>query len=663
MTPSLRRLLLSTSLLWVLAPWPSAQAPAAPGDDGSPSAAATAGSAEASIADALAALDGDVREYNDHVVVLASPFMEGRVPGSRGMEIASEYVEHWYRQAGLEAPFQDEQGEGSYRQPFALAATPEIVSQHIEVPGSDAAFAADVDFRAMGLGGSGDVTGELVFVGYSISDGPDGYESFADGDDLTGKVALMLRFEPMDSEGKSLWASGRSPWSGRAGFNRKFSAIKERNPAAVILVNTPGAADSRVEQLISVNGGGRQTLDGPVAMIGYEAADRLMAAVAPNGPSLMDLRELADGRGGVIPLDTEVRLAATIERNPIMAENVGGLLPGRGELAGELLVMGAHLDHLGMGNFGSRSGAGELHPGADDNASGSAAIIMLAEKLAADYADLPEGVPARSVLFLCFSAEESGLNGARHYVDNPIVPLDQHALMVNFDMIGRIKDKRLSVSGTNTADGFSDWLAPYFDASALEIVQPANMSGASDHSAFYSREIPVLFGIIADFHDDYHTPRDVSWKINRVDAVHTVDLFHEIGLAAATRPEPFVYKEPLATRAANALASVATGQGGPEMPDFAAIKVRFGIAPGSLGPDETGVLVSSVSEGTSASEAGIRVGDRLTTWNGEEIPGVLDWMASLAGHDPGDKVQVGVRRDDELLTLWVTLKARGGAGG
>lgn len=608
------------------------------------------------VAGALASLDEDTRVYNDHVVTLASPFMEGRVPGSRGMEIATEYMEYWLRDAGLEPAFD---GGRSWRQPFDLAAVPELVHQALTVRDDDQALVPGTDFSALALGGSGSATGELVFVGYSVEDGPDGYDSFVGDVDLAGKVVLMLRFEPMTDEGKSRW-SNRAPWSNRASFNAKFRAIKKHDPAAVLLVNTPGAADPRVDQLMGLQGGGGQQIDGPVLMLTPAAGDALLGAVDPSLPTLRELREMADLRGGLLELGGPVTVAAEIKRDPLVGENVGGLLPGKGALADELLVIGAHLDHLGMGWFGSRSGSGELHPGADDNASGSAAVLMLAEKLAADYAALPDGAEARSILFLGFSGEESGLNGSRHYVENPIVPMDQHALMVNFDMIGRIVNRRLSVSGAQTAAGLADWLAPYFERSDLEIVQPANLSGASDHTAFLAKDVPVLFGIIADFHGDYHTPRDVSWKINREDAVRTVHLFHEIGLAAGTRAEPFEFTRPEPRRRNRNVA--AGGGGNPEIANLE-FKVRFGIAPGAGAADGDGVLVGSVSEGTSASEAGVEAGDLLTTWNGKPIGGVMEWMQRLAEHDPGDKVQVGVRRDGEELVLWVTLKARETAGG
>jgi hypothetical protein len=660
-------------VLLALSPVGSAQsggslAASAPLANPAPAAAANAALVEdqvpdlqGAIAKAMQSLDGDVRIYNDHVVTLASPFMEGRLPGTRGMEIATEYVEYWLKKSGLEPAFTDASGELGYRQPFELASIPNLLSHSISLPGAGRGLEAGVDFTALALGDSGTVTGSLVFVGYSIESGPDDYASYADDDDLTGKVAVMLRFEPMDEDGKSLWTS-RGPWSGRAGFSFKFRAVARRNPAAVILINTPGAADPRIERLLPVGGGGGQTVDGPVIMLSQQAGADLIESLGDN-LTLMELREIADVRGGVIDLGGRVTVSAEIEREPLIAENVGGLLRGKGALADELIVIGAHLDHLGMGDFGSRSGPGELHPGADDNASGSAAVIMLAEDLVDDYAAMDDNADARSILFLCFSAEESGLNGARHYVEEPIVPLDQHALMVNFDMIGRIVNKRLSVSGVSSADGMADWLAPYFEQSSLEIVQPANMSGASDHSAFFSKDIPVLFGIIADFHDDYHTPRDVSWKINRVDAVHTINLFHEIGLAAATRAEPFVFSDPsILASVASALGSAAdaTQRARPEFASVGDIRVRMGIVPAQDQGTDGGVLIGDVSDGTSASDAGMLAGDRMTTWNGDAIEGVLPWLSQLAAHAPGDKVQVGVNRGSESIVLWVTLKARAG---
>ncbi len=628
-----------------------------------------AGQFDGAVAGALEQLAEDVRVYNDHVVTLANPYMGGRLPGTRGMEVAKDYVQYWLEQYGLQPAFAGvEHSEGNpWRQPFKLSSLPELDHHALSATESDLVLEPDVDFRGLAVGSGGAVTAPVVFVGYSISEGPDGFDSFGPHDDLSGKIAVMLRFEPMDADGKSLWSE--SLWSRHASFLAKLTAAREHGATAVVIINTPGADDPRVKELVGVRvAGSRAVIDGPVAMLSATAAAPFIDALG-SGHSLDDLMQLANVGGGVTELHREAILDVGIKRQRFVAENVGGLLPGKGDLAHELVVVGAHLDHLGTGLFGSRGGAGELHPGADDNASGSAAVMMIGEKLVQAYAALPEGASARSIAFVLFSAEESGLNGARHYVESPIVPIEDHALMINFDMIGRIKDKKLSVSGGHTAAGMREWLDPIFNASPLVIHQPGTVGGASDHAAFMRAEVPVLFSILTDLHADYHTPADVSWKINREDAVHTLHMFREIALTAATLPNSFEYVPPAprgnrATASAAAVvpsdsATSASSAPTSDTPNMANATVRFGIAPGSYDESEPGVLVGSVSDDTSASAAGIKAGDRLMTWNGKRIAGVMQWMSMLIGHDPGDVVDVGVIRDGEDIHIDVTLRAKG----
>jgi hypothetical protein len=379
----------------------------------------------------------------------------------------------------------------------------------------------------------------------------------------------------------------------------------------------------------------------------------------------MELRKRADV-GRVIEALGTVTLAAEITEKQTTAENVGALLPGRGALADEIVVIGAHLDHLGMGEFGSRSGAGKLHPGADDNASGSAALLLLADKLVASYRALPESAALRTIVLLAFSAEESGLNGSAYYCKHPIAPIAQHAFMINFDMIGRIEGKRLSVSGAKTGAGLPEFLAPYFEATPLKIVQPSGMSGASDHTPFYNAGIPVLFGIIADFHADYHTPEDVVEKLNRVDATHTIRLFHQVALGIARRPERFAHQK--VGRAPRPDAPPPTAEAAPsgdaqegEAPPRRGGGVRFGVMPGAYDEDvKEGVVVSAVTEGTPAEKAGVKAGDVIVEWNGTKVENVQQWMPLLQAGKPGDKVKVGLRRGTEVLTVEAVLEASAG---
>ncbi|GAB4546932.1 MAG: hypothetical protein Tsb0013_06230 [Phycisphaerales bacterium] len=602
---------------------------------------------ETPIVTALGAVDRDVLRYNDHLTTLASPYMAGRLPGTDGMERAKQYVEFWFTEFGLEPAFTDEEGEPTFRQPFDLGGTMELTA-------SEASFkrglrrvelVEDEDYIATSLGASGSVSGPMVFVGYGVESGPDDYTNFEGLDDLNGRIAVMFRFEPMDEEGQSLFQEGRG-WSSRAGFRRKLQSVFDRGAAGVIIINPPGSGDPRADSLQSVGGGGGGA--GPVLMLSQQGGEKLMERFDPERRSLMDVRRFADTEGGWFDMDGRATIEATFERKPTIVENVGGLIPGRGSLADEVIVIGAHLDHLGLGYFGSRSGPGELHAGADDNASGSAGVLLMAEKLKEAYDTLPDDADARTLKLVLFTAEESGLNGSRYLANNPEFPIEDHMLMINFDMIGRIQNNRLSVSGMNTGEGLLEFCQPFFDNSGLDCIVAERMSGASDHTSYYDRGVPVLFAIIEDFHQDYHTPADVSEKINRVGATKTARLFTEIALAAAQRSERFEF-----TRQAPRQRQQAQGDGGGGRMD---LRVRFGVQPSYT--EDLGVAINAVTDGGSAALAGVEAGDILVRWDGQKIENIEAWMGMLSKHSPGDVVKIGVKRGDEEITLEATLQER-----
>jgi hypothetical protein len=588
----------------------------------------------------------DIRVFNEHMTVLASPWMQGRLPGTQGMEYAKDYTEYWFKEGGLSPAIVDpDTGEPSFRQQFRLGSSSTFEGQRLALVTDDGttAFALGSDFEFTGLGGSGDVEGQLVFIGYSIDDGPEGYQSFNDDTDLEGKVALMLRFEPMNDEGNSRWRERR--WSNKATFAHKFGAIKKRNPAAVILVNPPGANDPRTGSLM--RGASTVIDDVPVFMVETEVASAMLEAADSEGRDLMAFRALADEGTAVIELDARIEGGGEIKETPQYAENVVGIVPGRGSLKNEYIIIGGHLDHLGFGDFGSRRGSGQLHPGADDNASGSAAVIMLGESLKEAY-DESEAEDLRTIVLAAFSAEESGLNGSRYYARNPIFPIEDTSLMINFDMIGRIEGGRLSVSGSNTGVGMEEWSQPFYDESSLEIVKSGMRGGGSDHASFYRVGVPILFGIIADFHDDYHTPDDTIDKINRTDAVKTIHLFHKLAFDAAQRPEKFEFQN------SNTGRDGGETRRGPARPR--ALRVRLGLRSKALA-DGKGLEVVSVTDDSTAAVAGIEAGDILIKWDKQPLETRADLVTQLRDLKPGDKVQAVVLRDGEEKVLFLTMKA------
>ncbi len=632
--------------------------------------------------------EAELATYRADITTLASPALEGRGPGLAGNRTAAEYFEHRFRSLGLQPAFPSGHRPGgdleepSYYQQFNAGREIKVTSAAFAFtpigPGLDPrverqSFTLGQDFNVLGSSGSAKIEGPIAFVGYSLeaSDGPGGggvsetEASYTDADDLTGKVALILRFEPLNDEGKSRLTE-KGEWSPASAISQKIMAAVKRHAAGIILVSPPGAADKRVNKLETPESSASWTraLDIPCVMLTPQAAERLVKAADPQHRTLLELRKIADrgredagGGSAVLALDgAKVSLETQTDRVDRVTWNLGAIMPGVGDLASEYVVIGGHYDHVGYGyTGGSRSNEyGQVHPGADDNASGASGVLLAAEVLGRRFAGSNE--PRRSILFLGFSAEEMGLIGSREFVKASPVEAGKITAMLNMDMIGRLRDSKLDVLGTGTAAGFSDLLKPMFDASGLTIEASPGGRGPSDHATFYGAGVPVLH-FFTGLHEEYHTPRDTVDLINIEGAVRVVDLLCDIAQSLATRREQ--------------LAFTSTDHRGPGTPDagpsMRSLKVRFGIAPANYAEGDEGVSVGEVFDGTSAAEAGIMPGDRLTRWNGEPILDVSNWMTYLAKHKPGDVVDVTVVRPKDVkyvkagseeIVVRVTLKAR-----
>lgn len=622
-------------------PSTSALSPARPGTP--------AGSVESLAADQLI--------LRDHLTTLANPFFEGRYPGSRGGKLAADYLQWQFERLGLKPAFTDasDPARPSFRQPFPGPSHNEIAKQafSFDANGKTVTLQPGKDFNVLGLSANGTVTAPLVFAGYGITMGEDGYTSFPDsGPDIEGKVAVILRFEPMNDDGTSKWS--KEGWSFSAGLEPKVGAAIRRGAKAVILVNAPGAKDDRVDKLETVNSlTAREPYDAPVIMATIDTMDALVRAADPQGRSLLDLRKLADEKGVIVELPgASVTIDTEIKKVRPSTDNVGAILPGVGSLADRYVVVGAHYDHLGHGQVGVRfpSDRGQIHPGADDNASGTSGMLLIAKRISEAVAAMPEGTPRRTVLFLGFSAEESGLNGSRFYTQNPIVPIENHDFMLNLDMIGRLGEKPLEAGGVGTAEGLAEWLNPYFESSDLKIAPKQSGMGPSDHASFYAVKVPVLF-LFSGMHPQYHRPTDIASLINWEGAAKIADLAYRIALDASVRPEPFKFTSP---------ANVVTTQGD-EPPPPTRGRIRFGISPGDYSGEEKGVLVGEVLPETPASKAGIKANDLIIKWNDNRITGVEEWMPYFNAGKPGDVVKVTLLREGKEITIDVTLEARAGA--
>ncbi len=591
--------------------------------------------------------------WYQHVQTLANEYFEGRVNGSAGTERARDYLEFYFKLYDLQPAFPTDDSGGawvSHRQPFEFSPGRQMTAtiEKAQAKIGDAALVNETDFVVLGNSGTGDVAAPITFVGYGIEQGPDGYSSFDDDTDLTGRIALLLRYEPLNNEGLSRWADER--FSDQSSISRKMRALRDRNAAGIILVNPPDCKDGRsgLESLDRSQQFGRSVRI-PAIQVTPEKAGELLAAADPQHRDLMTWRKLADyGEVTTVNLNDNVTVSigAAVEWSRggtvIAGENVGAVLPGKGSLKDEYLVIGGHYDHNGYGDFtfSSDRHAGPLYPGADDNASGTAGVLVLAKMLSEAYDRTDDNANLRSVLFICFDAEERGLIGSRHYSDNPTLKPEQMIALLNMDMIGRVQNNRLDVLGTGTAEGLPGILDPHFKACGLDVHQEEAGSGRSDDANFARLNVPAMH-FFTGMHAEYTTPADKAYTVNPVGAAQVLDLMYDVAMDLVARPEKLAFKSP--------------ARGAGENRQYAG--VRLGIRPGMGENIERGVLVETVSADTAAEAAGMKDGDIIIRWGGDDVLDIAAMMEKLQSHKPGDKTKIVVLRDGAEVELDVEFKA------
>lgn len=568
----------------------------------------------------------EAETYVEWVTKLASPQLEGRGVGTEGIVRAREYIAAHFKSAGLKGAF-----DGGMTQKFEVRAGVRCVRRALSVvargPKGEVEAKPGEDFVPFGFSASQAFRGEAVFVGYAIASAGRKYSSLgaAGKDAVRGKVAVALRYEPHDAKGKSLWTQRAGSWSREAGLIGKAGWAAKHGAAALLIVNPPSR---RADGLVSTSRTAFPAAKVPVLHVTEAFLKRILTAAGRDEKAYQKLIDKANGAGGVDPLG--VTLAGRVELKPYTSglHNVAAVLPGSGKLADEYVIVGAHYDHIGFG----RSGRKRLHPGADDNASGTAGVMMLAKCFSRRAADLP--TPRRTIVFVTFAGEEIGLRGSRHMVAHPAdlgIRREQITAMVNMDMIGRLKDDRLAVWGVDSGKGLRGLVGELGGKSGLKLRLGGSI-GPSDHAAFYTAKVPVV-GLITGIHRDMHRPTDTADKINGEGAVKVLRFAETLVTALATRPERIAYT-PLPPRSRRAYLGV--------MPDPSADRCR---------------LARIVPDGP-ADKAGLRDGDVLVTWAGKPIADVDAMRAQLARSKPGQKVRIQLLRGTEKVDLTVRLGGR-----
>lgn len=596
-----------------------------------------------------------VEFYRANVIELADPAYEGRAPGTAGIERAAVYIEDYFKTLGLQPAFTTSElaADGTevltprttFRQPFGVGEETRAGTATMSVDGQ--AVEPDVDFSVLAYSGSGEVAAPVAFAGYAIVSGPAGYLGFDPNTRFEDKIVLALAYEPMNEDGASQWQD--DGFSHHAQMTHKASALIRRGAKAVLIVKPPHARDDRVDLLETVEstrtarpGLNARALrfDAPVLQITPELAQRILDRAGDPDLTLASLVEKANA--GAVAMDlpgAPISLSVKMESVSTETFNVGAVLPGVGDLADEYIVIGAHYDHVGYGSSGAMPGnAGELHPGADDNASGTTGMMLVAKTLTERVRALPPSQPRRSVLFLAFSAEEMGLLGSLHYTKQPIVPNSRHALMLNLDMIGTLENEPLEVGNLRSSPDMPALVDAHFERSGMIIARETSVgNGRSDHASFDAVGVPNLF-FFTGLHPRYHRPQDTADLIDYEGGARIALMVADIAMDAAARTQPIVHRRAVAS------ADPAAGQP----------TVRIGLLPANS--TKGGILVQRVFPDTAASAAGIEPNDRLLTWNGKQLRSVEDLRPRLVEHKPGDVVKVTLERGDQTLEVEVTLR-------
>ena len=638
-----------------------------------------------------------VERLRAHIEYLASDNLEGRRTGSPGANAAAEYIAREFSRYGLRRSIgRDLPGMSileadspkRYLQEFPYVAGVElgktneltfrfVPNDRSKPPPLKNATTESLrlgeDWTPLGLSANGRIeNAPAVLVGYGITAGELNYDDYSKAK-AAGKIAVAFAGTP----------DGDNP-HGRFGRYEdvRWKAIAARTAGAkalIVIVSETNFKEDRLSRLRYDNSAGDAGL--PVIAISRQAGARLLSA---DSSLLADIEQRLrtqktnsdDEQAPVSPLHTVlITLSTDVVRREVSAWNVVGILDGSDPtLKNETIVIGAHYDHLGRGGEGSlATREGDIHHGADDNASGVAGVLELARVFSGQH---PR--PRRTLVFIAFSGEEEGLLGSNYYVNHPIVPLANTVAMINMDMIGRMKNNTLIIGGVGTAQGWRSMIEAQNLVQGLTVTagaatgpkasQPNGMPmvvaangrtivasdttkqfaltlsedgfGPSDHSSFYAKQIPVLF-LWTGTHEDYHKPSDTADKINYDDEARILSLVARLIKDIDNNDKPPVY-----TVAKTESTGRSTG-----------FRVYLGTIP-NYADSNDGLLLDGVREDSPAAKAGLKAGDRVMKLAGRDVHNVYDYTYALGEMKAGQEYEVELLRGGERLKLKIMPAAR-----
>jgi hypothetical protein len=584
-----------------------------------------------------AADDAALLRMKKDLSYLASEECEGRGLKTEGINKAAAYIAAEFRAAGLKSANAD----GSYYHAFTVKETFLEAGPHKLVltgpNGLQVEPAFSKGFTVSGLSGKGTVGGGLVFAGFGITS--DKYDDYK-GLDVKNKIVIVLRQSPRVRAKKDQLftpeeAGKYSP------LIEKIKLAAKNGAAAMILVNDRDMA-GKDDPLMPFEYASDDSKIGTIPVV-HARRDAIDPLLATSGRSLAVIeseidRALKPMSFAVVGAEAKIQTSVGIREIP--CKNVVAYLDGHGPLANETVILGAHYDHLGRGERGTKViGSADIHYGADDNGSGSTALMELARRWAAR-----KDRDGRRVVFIAFSGEERGLLGSLRYCEKPEFPLADTVAMLNMDMVGRLrqdektKKDRITIGGVGSAKNFEKLLDEANGNPGFQFDKVKSGTGPSDHTSFYLAKVPVYFFFTGD-HPEYHTPKDKPETINFTGMLKIMDLVDKLTTTIAAAKERPEY-------VAGVGGSMSKGPTGP----------KLGVMPRYDDAETQGMGVDGIVPGGAAEAAGMKKGDIIIAIGGKPVKNVQDYMKVMAGMKRGEELEIAVERDGKSLKLKATPK-------
>ncbi len=572
------------------------------------------------------------------VMRLASDELEGRLSGSPGEARAGDFISAELRRIGAK-PLP---GHADFTLPFEFTAGTRDGGSWLQLAGGSSRYDQRTDIQALSFSDNGEVANApVVFAGYGIVV-PDSqgfpYDSYATLD-VKDKVVLVLRYFPEDAEPKSKAILARY-----ADLRYKAMAARQHGAKAMLVVAGPHSPNAG--EIIPMSFDTALSGSGIVAAsVSGRLADAMFATLGDPSKTLAAAQKSMDdanphAAGFELPKLT-VSVHADVVREKKTGHNLVAYLPATRTVAGlqkPWMAVGAHYDHLGKGEIGNslaeKGDLSKVHHGADDNASGTAAVLALAEIMASQ----PR---TRNVLLQFWSGEELGLIGSNAYVNAPAVPLDQLAAYVNFDMVGRMQDNKLTVQATGSSPVWARVIEQANVAAGFDLQLQQDPNQPTDVSSFNQAGIPSL-NFFTGTHADYHKPTDTADKINYEDLDRIVDMAVAVVKRIGDTPEPPAFTKVEQASDAGSRAGVRLFTG--TIPDYST--------------EVKGLLLSGVIGGGPAELAGLQKGDVIVEIAGQSITNIYDYTFALEVLKIGEPVKVVYQRGNQRHETTLTPTAR-----